>query len=48
MAVSALFVLIGAEPRTEWLTGIVLRDERGFILTGHDLPVAEHPLRRVP
>jgi len=48
MAVSALFVLIGAEPRTEWLTGIVLRDERGFILTGHDLPAAEHPLSRAP
>lgn len=34
---SALFVFIGAEPRTAWLDGIVERDERGFILTGQDL-----------
>jgi thioredoxin reductase (NADPH) len=34
---AALFVLIGAEPRTGWLPEEVLRDERGFILTGQDL-----------
>jgi len=34
---SALFVFIGAEPRTEWLSGTVERDERGFLLTGPDL-----------
>ena len=33
----ALFVLIGAEPRTEWLPGEVSRDERGFVVTGQDL-----------
>jgi thioredoxin reductase (NADPH) len=32
-----LFVFIGAEPRTEWLEGVVTRDERGFVLTGPDL-----------
>jgi thioredoxin reductase (NADPH) len=32
-----LFVFIGAEPRTEWLGGVVARDERGFVLTGPDL-----------
>jgi thioredoxin reductase (NADPH) len=32
---NALFVMIGAEPRTEWLAGFVDRDERGFILTGN-------------
>ena len=31
---SALFVFIGAEPRTEWLDGFVERDARGFVLTG--------------
>jgi len=34
---SALFVLIGAEPRTEWLAGTVERDGSGFVLTGTDL-----------
>src|SRR5262249_41680986 len=32
-----LFVLIGAEPFTDWLPAEVLRDERGFVLTGDDL-----------
>jgi thioredoxin reductase (NADPH) len=33
----AVFVLIGAEPRTDWLDGVVERDERGYVLTGRDL-----------
>jgi thioredoxin reductase (NADPH) len=32
-----LFVLIGAVPHTEWLEGAVVRDGRGFIVTGRDL-----------
>jgi thioredoxin reductase (NADPH) len=32
-----LFVFIGAEPRTDWLDGVVARDRRGFVLTGGDL-----------
>ena len=34
---SAMFIFIGASPRTEWLANVVERDERGFILTGPDL-----------
>jgi thioredoxin reductase (NADPH) len=34
---AALFVLIGAVPRTEWLAGAVARDDRGFVITGRDL-----------
>ena len=34
---SAVFIFIGAEPRTEWLDGVIERDARGFILTGADL-----------
>jgi thioredoxin reductase (NADPH) len=34
---SWLFIFIGAEPRTEWLDKAVVRDERGFVLTGPDL-----------
>ena len=33
----ALFVLIGAEPRTGWLAGAVALDDRGYVLTGGDL-----------
>jgi thioredoxin reductase (NADPH) len=32
-----LSIFIGAEPNTDWLSGVVERDERGFILTGTDL-----------
>ena len=34
---NSLFVFIGAAPNTDWLAGVVERDERGFILTGNDL-----------
>jgi thioredoxin reductase (NADPH) len=34
LALSALFVFIGQQPRTEWLEGTVLRDRAGFVLTG--------------
>lgn len=33
----ALFIMIGAEPQTDWLAGVVERDERGFVLSGPDL-----------
>jgi thioredoxin reductase (NADPH) len=34
---AALFIFIGALPRTDWLAGVVGRDKSGFILTGPDL-----------
>jgi thioredoxin reductase (NADPH) len=34
---SALFVFIGAQPHTGWLPPDVERDEKGFIITGHDV-----------
>lgn len=34
---TSLFIFIGAVPRTEWLDGVIERDDRGFILTGADL-----------
>ena len=30
-------MFIGASPRTDWLDGVVVRDPRGFVLTGPDL-----------
>jgi thioredoxin reductase (NADPH) len=47
----ALFVLIGAQPRTRWLGEAIARDQREFILTGADLPAGTggrrwHPARR--
>src|SRR4030095_14029010 len=32
----ALFVMIGANPHTDWVEGIVERDRTGFIVTGND------------
>ena len=49
----ALFVLIGAAPRTSWLPASVVRDVDGFVLTGTDLmgsggPPTGWPLERRP
>jgi thioredoxin reductase (NADPH) len=50
----ALFVLIGARPRTDWLDGVLHRDANGYILTCRDLEqayesmAADWPLRRPP
>jgi thioredoxin reductase (NADPH) len=32
-----VFIMAGASPRTEWLRGCLALDDKGFILTGHDL-----------
>jgi len=39
---TALFVMIGAEARTDWLGPSVRRDDHGFVLTGRDLPPDAH------
>jgi thioredoxin reductase (NADPH) len=52
--IDALFLFIGALPRTQWLAGIVERDTAGFIVTGPGLArasdgrVAGWPLAREP
>ena len=50
----ALFIFIGARPRTEWLeSGQIMTDKRGFVITGRDLMQSEErrkgwPLERNP
>jgi thioredoxin reductase (NADPH) len=45
---AAVFVLIGAEPHTDWLRDVVQLDERGFVLTGRDIPQAAWRVPRAP
>ena len=33
---SALFIMIGAAPNTDWLSGLVETDDKGFVVTGSD------------
>ena len=42
---SWLFVFIGASPRTAWLGPDVVRDDKGFVVTGHDLLAPNWPLQ---
>jgi thioredoxin reductase (NADPH) len=37
----ALFVFIGTRPRSDWLPPEILRDAKGFVLTGRDLMAAD-------
>ena len=47
-----LFAFIGAQPRTGWLGDGIVRDERGFVVTGTDLLIGANdrawPLARPP
>jgi thioredoxin reductase (NADPH) len=49
----SVFVFIGAAPRTDWLDGTIVRDQRGFIVAGPELLVngerrPDWPLDRDP
>jgi thioredoxin reductase (NADPH) len=53
--VGHVFVMTGASPRTDWLSGCLALDEKGFILTGRDLEaftlpadIPQWPLARAP
>jgi thioredoxin reductase (NADPH) len=50
-ATHAVFVFIGAEAQTAWLTGFVATDRRGYVLTGQEAAkanTARTPLAREP
>jgi thioredoxin reductase (NADPH) len=40
-----LFIMTGASPNTNWLRGRLALDDKGFILTGRDLPLSVEPDR---
>jgi thioredoxin reductase (NADPH) len=48
VAAGAVFVMIGAEPRTGWLRDTIRPDSRGFLLTGRDVPREGWSLERAP
>jgi thioredoxin reductase (NADPH) len=48
VAAAAVFVLIGAEPRTNWLRNVVELDDHGFVLTSRDIPQHAWWLQRAP
>jgi len=37
---AAVLVMIGAGPRTQWRRDLVKLNDRGFVLTGYDVPPA--------
>ena len=45
---SWLFIFIGASPRTDWLGPQIVRDEKGFVVTGQDLLLADSARWRLP
>ena len=52
-SVGHVFLMIGADPNTDWLSGCVALDQKGFVLTGSDIPPDDlvrtgWPLKRPP
>jgi thioredoxin reductase (NADPH) len=39
----ALFIMVGAAPNTEWLSGLVKLDDKGFVITGSRAGTAASP-----
>jgi thioredoxin reductase (NADPH) len=48
LPVRHLFLFLGAEPNTEWLSQCVALDARKFVLTGPALAATDWPLERAP
>ncbi len=41
-----VFSMTGARPNTEWLDGCLALDDKGFVLTGTDIPIDPHSVAR--
>jgi thioredoxin reductase (NADPH) len=39
----ALFIMVGASPNTEWLSGLVKLDDKGFVITGAGVGASATP-----
>jgi thioredoxin reductase (NADPH) len=48
LPVRHVFLFLGAEPNTAWLTDCVALDDRQFVLTGPQIPKGAWPLERLP
>jgi thioredoxin reductase (NADPH) len=48
VSAAAVFIMIGAEPHTDWLRPVLALDEHGFVLTSRDVASADWPLAREP
>jgi thioredoxin reductase (NADPH) len=48
VSANALFIFIGARPNTNWLDGVVERDDAGFIKSGPDLIIDGKPPKGWP
>ena len=40
LATRALFIMVGAAPNTDWLSGLVKLDDKGFVITGLGSPAS--------
>jgi thioredoxin reductase (NADPH) len=40
VAARSLFIMVGAAPNTEWLSGLVKLDDKGFVVTGFGQPAS--------
>jgi thioredoxin reductase (NADPH) len=39
---SGLFIFVGGEPKTDWLPPTILRESKGFVLSGPDLHITDN------
>jgi len=48
LAIAHVFLFLGAEPNTGWLSDCVKLDDKGFVLTGNEVQSQDWPLDRTP